>query len=62
MKVGDWVQTPRFCGVRIMAILSQEEAYDQGFTEPTHYDSDPQYSIKGKSTGLNTMIFAAVKK
>jgi len=58
MKKGDWVQTPRFCGVRIEDVLTPEQAREQGYTEPTHYDG--KYEILGKSTGLNRMVFAAV--
>jgi hypothetical protein len=36
-------------------------AAKEGYTEPTHYEN-PEYDIQGKHTGLNTMIFAAIKK
>ena len=61
MKKGDRIYTPRFCSVIIEDVLSREEAREQGYTEPTHY-KDPEFDIYGKSTGRNTMIFAAVRK
>lgn len=60
MNVGDRIYTPRFCTVIIKEILTPEEAYENGYTEPTHY-KDSDYKILGKSTGLNHMVFAAVK-
>jgi len=62
MKKDDWVNTPRFCKVRIKKIFQKAEtARKQGFHEPTYY-SDLQYDIWGKHTGKDTMIFAAIKK
>ena len=60
MKKGDWVNTPRFLKVQIEDVLTPEQAREQGYTEPTHYDGE--YSILGKHTGINRMIFAAVCK
>ena len=38
MKKGDWVDTPRFLRVQIEDVLTPEQAREQGYTEPTHYD------------------------
>lgn len=63
MKIGDMIYTPRFCTVRIGAIYEDaQQAYKEGYYEPTYYDKDPDYKILGKSTGLNHMVFAAVRK
>lgn len=62
MKAGDTIRTLRFLTVIIDRALTREEAYQQGFTEPTHYWDDPDYEILGKHTAMNHMIFAAVKK
>lgn len=62
MKKGDRVYTPRFCTVIIEDVLNRKEAREQGYTEPTHYDKDPEFNIYGKHTGTNRMVFAAVKK
>jgi|LSQX01.1.fsa_nt_gb hypothetical protein len=62
MKKGDYVYTPRFCKVMISEVYeSSDKACSDGFTEPTHYD-DEHWHIRGKSTGINRMIFAAIKK
>jgi hypothetical protein len=62
MKIGDRVETPRFMTVKINRIFENRiQAHEQGFKEPTHYQSD-EYHIYGKTIGANTMIFAAVKK
>lgn len=62
MKKGDWVETPRFCKVQIEKVFRDTKtAYKYGFREPTHYESS-DYAVLGKSTGLNTMIFAAARK
>ena len=62
MKKGDYVYTPRFCNVMISEVYeSSEKACSDGFTEPTHY-TDEQWHVRGKSIGLNRMIFAAIKK
>lgn len=62
MKKGDYVRTPRFLTVRIEDVLSTEEAEAQGYTEPTHYESDAEFAVLGKLIGENRMCFAAVKK
>lgn len=62
MERGDVINTPRFLKVTINCVLTRKEAAEQGFSEPTHYYDDPDYDILGKSTAVNYMIFAAVKK
>lgn len=60
--VGDYVETPRFCKVRIAAVYTDNnEALENGYTEPTDYRNE-EYHIRGKHTGINTMIFAAIKR
>lgn len=62
MTVGDRAMTPRFCTVKIEAVFtSTKEARKNGYTEPTHYHKDG-YTILGKSTSINHMVFAAVKE
>ena len=62
MKVGDWIETPRFCGVRIKAVFdSKEEAYANRFTEPTYYEGSEGYEILGKTLDMYHMEFAAVR-
>ena len=62
MKKGDYINTPRFCTVKIEEVFANNaDALAQGFHEPTHYRND-EYEILGKHTGLNRMIFAAAKK
>lgn len=61
MKKGESVYTERFCTVRIEKVFrSRETARKYGFIEPTYYEDD-KYTILGKHTGTNHMIFAAVK-
>ena len=61
MKIGDSVDTPRFCTVRIKAIFENEaEARAAGFCEPTYYEGD--HIILGKSLDMYHMEFAAVPK
>lgn len=63
MNIGEWINTPRFCNVRIDEIFeSREKAFSEKFTEPTHYHKDPEYDVFGKSIQKDRMIFAAVKK
>ena len=62
IKVGDYIRTPRFLDVKIMAVLTQERALSVGFTEPTHYFEDEHYNIRGYHLGLNRMCFGAVRK
>lgn len=62
MKKGDYVYTPRFCSCEITEIYEDSnKARQEGFTEPTYYEG-PEYDIRGKHTGINRMIFAAIKK
>ena len=62
VKVGDYVQTPRFCGVRIENVyLTDEDLRANGYTEPTHL-YDPDIIVRGKSVGVNRMVFAAAHK
>ena len=65
MKKGDWVQTRRFCGVRITKVFrTMENALKAGFNEPSYYcgpDRD-RFDILGKPLGDNRMIFAAYRK
>ncbi len=60
MNKGDWVNTPRFLKVKIEAVLTPEQAREQGYTEPTHYVGE--YNILGRHIGPNCMVFAAVRK
>ena len=62
MKKNDRVETPRFGTVKIQKVFrSSTTAEREGFTEPTHY-RDSNYYIRGKSIGINRMIFAGIKK
>jgi hypothetical protein len=62
MKKGDWVNTPRFLKVKIEEVFeNRKEAWEQGYHEPTHYES-LEFDIFGKHTAINYMIFAAVRK
>lgn len=59
LKVNDYVQTPRFGEVRVNEIFSSEQAANEsGYTEPTHCIA---YTVLGKSTGLNRMVFCVVR-
>jgi len=60
MKIGDRVRTPRFSNVKISAVFdSKAAAYENGYTEPTHYN-DGSYTILGKAKDMYRMVFAAV--
>ena len=60
MRIGDRVETPRFCTVTIAEIFDdQETAYKAGFQEPSYYKGD--FEIYGKSLDQYHMVFAAVK-
>lgn len=62
ISLGDWIDTPRFCKVRIDAIFSDaKEAAQAGYTEPTHFQ-DSDWMVKGKSIDRYTMKFAAILK
>jgi hypothetical protein len=60
MKIGDYIETPRFLEVEISAIFAYEEdAFACGYNEPTHYRDDDK-TVLGKSIGINHMRFAVV--
>ena len=62
IKVGDWIDTPRFLKIQIDEVFeSSEEAYKAGYHEPTH-TRIPGWDIEGKNTGEYSMTFAAVRK
>ena len=62
MKIGDFVNTPRFCKVELAAVFPCPcTARERGFVEPTHFQND-QWEIWGKHTGKDMMIFAAILK
>ncbi|MCD8090181.1 MAG: hypothetical protein LUD81_06085 [Clostridiales bacterium] len=61
MKKGDWVDTPRFCKVKIEKVFrNKENALKAGYTEPTHYKG-LEYGILGKSLDMYHMKFAGYK-
>jgi hypothetical protein len=61
--IGEYINTPRFCRVRIAEIFnSTTTATRNGFTEPTHYDKAAYFDILGKNIGENRMEFALVRK
>lgn len=63
MQIGDRIYTPRFCTVTIKAIYEdRNEAWKDGYKEPTHYDKDAEYDICGKPLDMYHMSFAAVRK
>ena len=62
MKVGDRVNTPRFCTVKIEEIFSSVfDALENGYTEPTYY-ADKEFVVVGKSLDMYHMEFAAYRK
>ncbi len=62
MKIGDYVNTPRFCRVKIKAMFADEqEARDCGYNEPTYYRGE-DYTVLGKSLDMYSMVFAAVPR
>lgn len=62
IKLGDRVQTPRFCSVTISAIYSNvRDARAAGYTEPTHYHKNG-VTVLGRSLDMHHMIFAAAKE
>lgn len=62
MKIGDYIETPRFLRVKISEIYEDNSrAVEDGFTEPTHYRDDDYY-IRGKVTSTNRMSFAAIRR
>ena len=53
MKAGDYVQVPRFGGIKIDKVFkSQMEALAEGYVEPTHYHKDG-YGVYGKHVESN---------
>ena len=63
MKVGDWVETPRFCGVRIQAVFDTEaEARAAGYKNPTDYAKGDGWGILGKTLDEYHAVFAAVRQ
>lgn len=62
MKIGERIYTPRFCTVVIEKVFdNKEEAYADGYKEPTHYHKDG-YTVLGKSIDMYHMVFAGVKE
>ena len=64
MNVGEYIETPRFCRVKIKEYFETEgEAHEAGYTEPTHYRRKHQdgYDVLGKVIDTNRMVFAFVK-
>jgi hypothetical protein len=62
MQVGDYIETPRFLKVEIKAVFDETTlARECGFIESADYE-DSAWDIKGKHSGHNRMIFAAVRK
>lgn len=62
IRVGAYVKTPRFCTVQLEAVFTDRQAAKEaGYVEPTYYENE-QWDISGKHTGINRMVFAAVKK
>ncbi|SDF62467.1 hypothetical protein [Sporomusa acidovorans] len=62
IRVGAYVKTPRFCTVQLKEVFTDKHAANEaGYVEPTHYENE-QWDILGKHTGINRMVFAAVKK
>lgn len=62
MNKGEYVYTPRFCGVKISEVFqTKDEAKRAGFTELTHYDN-PNFGVLGRSIDMYHMDFAAYRK
>ena len=62
LEKGDYVQTPRFLRVKLQEVFpSENELREAGYTEPTHFMND-RYTVCGRSTGYNHMVFAAAFK
>ena len=59
VRIGSRIETPRFLGVRIIAIFGKEaDARNLGFTETTDYSGE--FKVYGRHIGTNLMDFAAV--
>lgn len=55
-KVGEYIRTPRFGQVRVKEVFtSYWDMISEGYKEPTHFIGE--YEIKGKSIGVNRMVF-----
>lgn len=62
VKVGDYINTPRFCTVKIAEVFASEaEAHSHGYSISSYYRGD-DCTIWGKSLDLYHMRFAAVPK
>jgi len=62
MKKGDWINTPRFCGVEILKVFrSKKTAFKAGFTISADYRDPTGFLVYGKMIGPNRMNFAAIK-
>jgi hypothetical protein len=62
IRINEWVNTPRFLKVRIIAIFADSKtAKEMGYTEGTDYQDD-SWHIKGRFLGANRMEFAAIMK
>lgn len=62
MKPGDYVNTPRFCTVKIERVYeNRDAAASAGYNEPTYYEN-ADYGIVGKSIDQYHMVFAAFTK
>ena len=64
VKVGGYINTPRFLQCRISAIFENEKlAYECGFSEPTHFNETSEVKdVLGKHIGTNLMIFGVILK
>ena len=63
MKVGSYVQTPRFGGCRIQEVFeSREDAWKHGYKTETFVTTNDGYGVAGKTVGYNLMVFAAYRK
>ena len=62
IKIGGFINTPRFLQCQISAIFENEKlAYECGFNEPTHFNETSEVkSVLGKSAGINRIIFCVV--
>lgn len=62
LKAGEWIDTPRFCHVKIKEVFPDEKSAKQaGYKEPTHWNN-PDYGCLGKSLDLYHMEFCAYRK
>lgn len=62
MKTKERIYTPRFATVTVVKVFeSKDKARQEGFSEPTYYHKNG-FTVLGKSTGMNNMVFAGVKE